>query len=86
MAQRNLPTDGPKHALVTKLQEANGMNSNQACYAYTRRATDAAEGIDQAERDVAWFEAQLIEAKERLANHGHEQSEAQRLLKKPGGG
>ena len=57
------------------------MNSNQAYHAYTKRATEAAAGIDKAEKDVAWFEAQLTAAKERLANHRHEQSEAQRLLK-----
>ena len=86
LAQRKLPIDGPKHALVTRLQEAARMNSNQAYHAYTKRATDAAAGIDKAEKDVAWLEAQLVAAKERLANHRHEQSEAQWLLKKPGGG
>ena len=81
LARHNLPTDGPKHVLVTRLQEAAGMNSNQAYHAYTKRATDAAAGIDQAEKDVARLEAQLAAAKERLANQRQEQSEAQWLLK-----
>ena len=45
LAQCNLPTDGPKHVLVTRLQEAAGMNSNQAYHAYTKRATDAAAAM-----------------------------------------
>lgn len=51
------------------------MNSNQAYHAYTKRATNAAAGIDKAEKDVALFAArscQLAAAKERLAKHRHD--------------
>lgn len=50
------------------------MNSNQAYHAYTKRATEVAAGIDQAEKDVTELEAQLTAAKERLASHRLEES------------
>ena len=56
------------------------MSLNQAYHTYTQRATEAAAGIDEAARKIAELEAQLAAAKERLANHRHEQSEAQQLL------
>ena len=44
MAQRNIPTSSPKHVLVTTLQQAAGMNPNQACHGNTKRAATTAQG------------------------------------------
>ena len=47
LAQRDNPTSGPKHVLVTRLQQhvqqAAGMNPNQADHANTKQATTAVQ-------------------------------------------
>ena len=57
------------------------MISKHAYHTDIKRATEAAAGINQGEKEVDSLEAQLAAAKERLANQRQEQSEAQWLLK-----